>query len=118
MQHAMGRISFLGERGALRQLLRISIVSSLVASVVLLLPTTPAQAAFPGRNGRIAFSAFDGTDMEIYTITPDGPRQQQVTNNSLSDITPAWSASGRGIAYAVATSSGKMDIFIARPDGT
>jgi hypothetical protein len=32
----------------------------------------PAEATFPGTNGRIAYANYDGTDYEIYTINPVG----------------------------------------------
>jgi hypothetical protein len=42
----------------------------LAASTLMLAPAKPAQAAFPGENGRIAFTSNqEGNNFEIYTIT-------------------------------------------------
>jgi hypothetical protein len=30
----------------------------------------PAQAAFPGENGRVAFTAFEGDRTDIFTVAP------------------------------------------------
>jgi len=50
-----------------------SMAASLVATLALAL--TPAQAAFPGTNGKIAFSAVraGGVGSDVYVITPMGP---------------------------------------------
>lgn len=59
-----------------------------------------AQAAFPGQNGRIAFSAYrptsTGSDQQIITVSPNGTGTRQLTTNYGS--TPDFSADGRKIA--------------------
>ena len=49
---------------------------------------TAAGAAFPGKNGRIAYSSYEGTfpkgDFEIYTINARGGGKSQVTNNAFA----------------------------------
>ena len=46
----------------------------------------PAEAAFPGKNGRIAYSSYDGPfpkgDLEIYTINASGGGKSRGTNNA------------------------------------
>jgi uncharacterized repeat protein (TIGR01451 family) len=75
-------------------------VSAVVALVVVLLAMAgPAEAAFPGSNGRIVFDQFDGDDAEIYTANPDGSGVIQVTDNSVDDYDPAWSADGKKLAF-------------------
>ena len=49
----------------------------LLVVMMLVVGTRPAGASFPGPNGKIAYTADDGTfpggtDSEIYTITPTG----------------------------------------------
>jgi Tol biopolymer transport system component len=41
-----------------------------------------------GRN--IAYTVFDGTDSEIYTIDHNGGTLIQVTNNRREDFEPSW----------------------------
>jgi WD40-like Beta Propeller Repeat len=73
----------------------------LLACVVALLAHSEkkAQAAFPGKNGRIAYSGFDGHDWEIYTINPRGGDKFQVTNNDKDDYSPDYSSNGKKIVY-------------------
>ncbi len=50
----------------------------------------PAEAAFPGKNGKIAFtSARDGND-EIYIMNADGGSQTRLTFDEASDSAPSW----------------------------
>jgi Tol biopolymer transport system component len=59
----------------------------------------PAEATFPGTNGRIAYYGFDGNDNEIYTINSDGGDKFQVTQNDMFDRDPSYSPDGSRIAY-------------------
>ena len=72
---------------------------ALVASILALVVAHPAQAAFPGANGKIAFqSGRDGND-EIYKMNPDGTRQRNLTRSAASDTNPAYSPDGTKIAF-------------------
>jgi Tol biopolymer transport system component len=57
--------------------------------------TTPANAAFPGQNGKIAYS--HGGD--IWTVDPDGTNAQQITTGSAREDQPNWSPDGTQIAF-------------------
>jgi Tol biopolymer transport system component len=55
-----------------------------------------AEATLPGKNGRIAYSAFDvGAAEAIYTINPGGGDKSKLT----SGYQPSYSPDGRRIAY-------------------
>lgn len=56
--------------------------------------TAPAEAAFPGQNGKIAF-ARDG---DIWTVNPDGTGRIRITTNPARDFSPRWSPDGKQIA--------------------
>lgn len=81
----------------------------LVAGLVVLgaaLAASPALGAFPGQNGRIAFTGYSGpfpeyrdTSAEIYTVNPDGSGQAQLTDNASLDFQPAFSPDGTKIAF-------------------
>jgi Tol biopolymer transport system component len=57
--------------------------------------TTPANAAFPGQNGKIAYS--HGGD--IWTVDPDGTNAQQITTGPAREDQPNWSPDGTQIAF-------------------
>jgi Tol biopolymer transport system component len=73
-----------------------------------------AGAAFPGRNGLIAFSVTRGTDYEIMVVRPNGTGLKQLTRNAVDDGQPAWSPGGKLIAFVRARTS----IWVARADGS
>jgi hypothetical protein len=50
-----------------------------------------AEATFPGKNGRIAYSGYDGNDYEIYTIDSRGGAKRKVTDNNRDDYSPSHS---------------------------
>ena len=58
----------------LRAALLTAAAAGLLAAVGLLmvLYAQPAEANYPGTNGKIYYSGDDGNDEEIYSINPDG----------------------------------------------
>jgi len=64
----------------------------LASGAALLNVVKPAEAAFPGKNGKIAYKGSDGI---IYTINPGGGGKTEVTEGS----NPSFSADGKKIAY-------------------
>jgi Tol biopolymer transport system component len=57
------------------------------------------NAAFPGRNGLIAFSSLRDGNYELYSMQPDASHQTRLTQNPAADIDPAWSPDGTRIAF-------------------
>jgi TolB protein len=80
-----------------------------LAALAALLSAAPAQAAFPGTNGKIAFHSDRDGDFDIYVMNPDGTGQTPLTFNTSSDRAPAWSPDGRQIAYMRSTELWVMD---------
>lgn len=81
---------------------------------------SPAGAAFPGKNGLVAFTGdADGDlDGEIYTMRHDGDDVTNLTMSPESDeADPAFSPNGNRIAF-VSDVEGGTDIFVMRADGT
>ncbi len=94
-----------------------------LACAVLLLPAS-AHGAFPGANGRIAFSdsIADGSGVEpnhVYTMNPDGSGENQLTFSAYpaQDWTPVYSPDGTKIAFAT-NRGGQVQIGIMNADGT
>ena len=86
-------------------------------------PTVPATSSpsdsssrLPGRNGRLAFTVYDGNDDEIYTQKPNGGGRHQVTDNTTDDFDAVWSPGAKRIAYA-SYDGNDDEIYTIRPDG-
>ena len=75
--------------------------------------TTPVQAAFPGVNGKIAYTR----GWEIYVIDPTTGVKTNLTNNSVLDVIPAFSADGSKIAFT-SNRGGNYDIWVIDADGS
>ena len=76
----------------------------LVAAAALVLALVLADAvlaAFPGTNGRIAFSRSAGPrfDYDIYTMRPDATGRRGVVTSRFADLEPSWSANGRRLVF-------------------
>ncbi len=63
--------------------------------LVLVAGAGPADAAFPGKNGKIAFASLTKKGGVIYTIKPGGGGKTKVTEGS----EPSYSPNGKKIAY-------------------
>jgi hypothetical protein len=71
-------------------------------------------------DGRYATFASDRDgDFEIYVANVFTGEAQQVTDNAVDDLSPAWSAGGRGISYRSPSyaSPTHAGIFLARVKG-
>lgn len=98
------------------------VVGGLLAAVAL-----PAEAAFPGENGRIFFESDRTTgegvtnpeaDYEIFAMNPDGTGLEQITENSLEDREPAVSADGGQVAFIRGDTFEGFDLYTMNASGT
>jgi Tol biopolymer transport system component len=83
------------------------------------------QTAPPNvHNGKIAFAGTrPGADLtnygwEIYTVNPDGSGLAKITNNSATDMWPAWSPDGKKIAFTRHIQGGDEDVYVMNADGS
>ena len=93
-----------------RAALTAGTVLSLAVVAGLTTSPSPAGAAFPGANGRIACSGVLATELgnpppapqsslEIFSINPDGTGETRLQRNTNSDLNPRYSADGTKIAF-------------------
>src|ERR687897_44162 len=76
------------------------LVTGLLALIVLVVQERSADATSPGKPGKIAYSANDGTNEAIYAIDPGGGSKVKVTDKPGYARNPAYSPSGNKIAYS------------------
>ena len=79
----------------------VTVACSLVALIAL--SEQKAEAAFPGKNGKIAFfrSPDDVKRTDLFVVNPDGSGLQNITNSvKVDESYPSWSADGTKLVYA------------------
>ena len=86
-----------------------------LAAILMLAGLNPAEAAFPGSNGKIAFESRRDGPLEIHTITDGGTATRLTVSNFSSD--PAYSPDGSRIAFRSGGALG-YDIFVMNADGS
>jgi TolB protein len=90
-------------------------------AIGLLLGAAPAQAAFPGSDGRIAFdSDRSGGDHNIFTMNPDGSDVRQLTfytPESGAALRQSSSADGTRLVYEHRDSADR-EIYVINADGS
>src|SRR5437016_3611984 len=97
----------------------LSRITAVLASTVLavLVFAAPAHAAFPGKNGKIAFTSLRTGNYDIYTMNADGSDVTALTNDAAADFLPAWSADGEKIVFE-SNRGGTNGIWVMNADGS
>jgi len=98
---------------------RVVAVCALV--LVVLATGVPAQATFPGTNGRIFFDTpFGGEPSQIFSVNASGGGVLQLTSFSdgSSALNPRVSADGGRVVFAVQDPSGQSAVWLMRANGT
>ena len=84
--------------------------AAMAAGLLSLAAIEPAGAAFPGTNGKIAFTSTRDGNREIYVMNADGTGQTRLTSSTAIDEAPAFSPDGSRIAF---TSGGGVYVMNA-----
>ena len=116
-------MSHAGHRGStLRALITPLTAAVFVAAVLAALLVvgsfdSPADAAFPGVNGKIAFRSSRDGNFQIYVVNADGSGQINLSNNPVGDVDPNWSPDGLKIVFA-SRRDGIDQIYVMNADGS
>ena len=96
----------------------VAFVSAIVLGAV---GVAPAEAQFPGVDGRIAFvrqtSGATG-HQQIFTMNADGSAQVNISSSRTDDRYPSWSADGRRIVFQRCCKKQHTQIWIMSADGS
>jgi Tol biopolymer transport system component len=112
-----------------RRAVVVLLIAACTGSVALLLGqgTPPAQATFPGPNGKIAWAKFIVAgflveNWEIFGMDPEGSNQVDLSNNQGINHAPDWSHDGTKIAFSGSGSDActcaNIDIYTMNADGS
>jgi Tol biopolymer transport system component len=93
-------------------------VIALAVATIVAANAPQAGAAFPGKNGKIAFASKRTGHLEIYTMTATGGTVKMLTNNATPDYSPSFSANGSRITWVQDAATGDGDIWVMKSDGT
>src|SRR5829696_7057406 len=120
--HGKFYLPLLGKRGESlaksTHLVALATAVAALAAVVLLglIEAQPAEATFPGKNGKIAFQSDSGGNYDIYTMNRNGEKIAKLTTNPADDEDPAFSPDGKRIAFT-SDRDGDNDIYMMNVKG-
>lgn len=92
--------------------------TALALCLLALVTVQPAGAAFPGKNGKIAFQSDRDGPLEIYTINPSGTAPTRITFRTGGHSEAAYSPDGSRIAFNSGNDIHVMKATGMNPDGT
>ncbi len=92
-------------------LLLASVMLALVlaSGVALTSGMEPAKAAFPGKNGKVAFVSDRDGNEEIYLTNADGTNPTRLTTEPSRDFHPAFSPDGNRLTFTTRRSAEGID---------
>jgi TolB protein len=91
---------------------------AIVFAIAALLSPSAAVAAFPGKNGRIAYvgAPAGGFQSDIFTVRPNGSALRQLTDDPIEEFDPSWSADGRRLVFTRFEPAGST-VYTINADG-
>jgi Tol biopolymer transport system component len=96
------------------------LLPAFLVTAAALLVAAPAQAAFPGANGKIVFAGTDAGNTDVYTIPASGGGETRLTTDPAVDSDPAWSPDGTKIVFVSnrAPHAGDFELYTMNADGS
>jgi tol-pal system beta propeller repeat protein TolB len=96
---------------------QIGVVTLLGLLVLVVAGALPAGAKPP--QGLILFQSDRGSQLDLWTMRPDGSNQVRLTNDKIDDEFPTWSPDGKKIAWTRGgVSDPQGELWIMNADGT
>jgi TolB protein len=91
-----------------------------IATILAVAVSQPADASFPGENGRISFARYDSDGVEqIWTANPDLTAAEQLTAvPGANSVSSAWAPDNSRIAFDSDRSGTGVDVFTMAADGS
>ncbi len=89
----------------------------LILLVTVAVTLESAEAAFPGRNGKLAFVSDRAGSLDIWLVGLDSGRETRLTTDPAVDRQPAWSPDGQRIAFATKR-DGNFELYVMDADGS
>jgi hypothetical protein len=99
-----------------RQMLSLLVLVFLGGSLIH--ATTTLGGAFPGANGKLAFTSYQGGNTDVYTRNSDGSGETRLTTDTNIDTHPAVSPDGSKVVYATKQGGGAFEIYSMSTDGS
>jgi WD40-like Beta Propeller Repeat len=97
---------------------RIGMPTGVAYAAAVLVYASPAQATFPGVNGKLALeSSSPSTAYDIHSINSDGSGDIALTTDPTYETDPAWSPDGTRIAFDRGSFQ-NHDIYVMDADGS
>ena len=97
---------------------QLAVTLSAAVALTLVIGALSASAAFPGANGKIAFTSERDGNQEIYVMNGDGSGVTRLTSNAVPDYGPAFSADGTRIAFTRGSGPTDAEIYVMNADGS
>ena len=98
----------------------LAVVLALVLLGNLVAMASPARAAFPGTNGKIAFQTDRTGTSQVFTMNADGTSPVQLTKVNKNSYDAAWYPDGTGLAFSNCCPSGttQLEIYAINANGS
>lgn len=82
---------------------------------------TDAESFFPNwapDGSKIAFSKVSGGAIQVFTVSPDGTGETQVTNGTASNYAPGWSPDSTQLVFERQSPTFSLDVYVINRNGT